>query len=245
MRSAEAAARLASLAPDLLAVVAYGQILPRQVLQIPRLGAVNLHASLLPKYRGAAPIQWAVINQDARSGVTTLLMDAGMDTGPILLSESVRLGPGETAAGLQDRLAPIGARLLAKTAAGAAAGTLRPVPQDPAQATYAPLLKKDDGRIDWRKPAAAIDALVRGMTPWPGAFTFHGGQRLKLFKTRPLDSPADAPPGTVVRGFADELRIATGGGCLTVLEIQGASGKRLPIADFLRGHPMPPGEVVG
>jgi methionyl-tRNA formyltransferase len=244
MRSEETADRLASLAADLFVVVAYGQILPRRILDIPKLGAINVHASLLPKYRGSAPIQWAIINQEAETGVTTIFMDAGMDTGAILMSESLPLGSEETAATLHDRLSETGARLLVKTVERAAAGTLQPVPQNGELATYAPMLKKADGRIDWHKPAAAIEAFIRGVTPWPGAFTFHGKRRLKIFKAGSIASRSDEAPGTVVKGFSGELRIAAGDGVLNVLEIQSASGKRLPTGEFLRGHPMVPGDVV-
>ena len=230
--------------PDLLAVVAYGNILPAAVVSRPPLGVVNVHASLLPRYRGAAPIQWAIINGDSHTGITTMRMDAGMDTGDILLADRTSIRPDDTAATLHDRLARMGAELLVHTLDRLATGDIEPIPQDDSQATYAPLLKKKDGEIDWYRSAPAIERLIRGMTPWPGAYTFQEDQRLKIFRAAIAISTSDVPPGTVVRGFADELRVATGEGILSILELQGASGKRLPIADYLRGHPIPPGTIL-
>jgi len=235
---------LADYTPDLYVVVAFGQILPKTLLKMPRLGTINVHASLLPKYRGPAPIQWAIINGEKETGITTMFMDEGLDTGDILLTAKTVIEPDETAATLHDRLADLGADLLIKTVHGFEDGSIRPIPQDGRQATYAPLLKKEDGRIDWKKPAQAIDALVRGMTPWPGAFTFHGNHRLKIYRVRAVDKEVTAAPGTVIRGFPDELQIAAGQGVLSILEIQGASGKRLSIPDFLRGYPLPPGSLL-
>lgn len=242
-RESQAMASIAAAKPDLLVVVAYGHILSRALLNMPRLGAINVHASLLPKYRGPAPIQWAIVGGETETGVTTMHMDTGMDTGDILDTATTPIGSTDTAADLHDRLAAMGAALLAKTVDRAAAGALSPTPQDHRQATYAPMLSKADGRIDWQKNAAQLDAFIRGMTPWPGAFTFAGERRLKIFAAAPLDVDADAPPGTVIRGFPDELRIAAGRGALNILEIQGASGKRMGIRDFLMGADLPPGTV--
>jgi methionyl-tRNA formyltransferase len=237
------AGMLTDYAPDLFVVIALGHILPEKLLKIPRLGAVNIHASLLPKYRGPAPIQWAIINGDKETGVTTMLMDKGMDTGAILLSDRTLIRPDDTTAELQDRLADMGAGLLIETLAQLAAGSLQPRRQDHQQATYAPLLKKADGRIKWQTSAKAIEAFVRGMSPWPGAFTFAGEKRFKILKADTIAAQGDQPPGTVVIGFPDELRVATGEGILSILEIQGASGKRLQIRDFLRGNPIEVGTV--
>jgi len=231
------------LQPDLFVVIALGHILPEKILKIPRLGAVNVHASLLPRYRGPAPIHWAIINREHETGVTTMLMEKGMDTGAILLSARTPIGPEDTTAHLQDRLAGLGAEVLIETLSQMAAETLTPRPQDHALATYAPLLKKADGHIQWQTPAECIEAFIRGMSPWPGAFTFADEKRLRIFKAEALPAKSDAPPGTVVPGFPDELRIATGEGILAVLEIQGASGKRLAIRDYLRGHAIAVGSV--
>ncbi|KPJ77275.1 MAG: methionyl-tRNA formyltransferase [Deltaproteobacteria bacterium SG8_13] len=230
--------------PDLLVVVAYGRILPKSVLDVPRLGAVNVHASLLPKYRGAAPIQWAVINGEKQTGITTIWMDEGMDTGDILLSVPEPIYPGDTAATLHDRLAQLGSEVLLQTLEKLADGTLAPVAQDHDRATLAPMLKKDDGRIDWHQTAEAIECFIRGVLPWPGAFTFFEKQRLKIYRAEVTAHPTESLPGTVIDGFPDELRVAAGSGALIIHEIQGQSGKRLPISEFLRGHPMPPGTIL-
>ncbi|RUA00409.1 MAG: methionyl-tRNA formyltransferase [Deltaproteobacteria bacterium] len=229
--------------PDLLVVVAYGNILPEPVITCSPLGAINLHASLLPKYRGAAPIQWPIINGDRETGVTTMRLDTGIDTGDILLCTRTPIQPNDTAATLHDRLAGMGAELLVRTLNRLAAGEIEATPQDNRQATYAPLLNKKDGQIDWHQSASAIERRVRGMTPWPGTYTFQGSRRLKILRAAVIDATPNAPPGTVVKGFADELRVATGDGILTIVELQGASGKRLSIADYLRGHPISPGTV--
>ncbi|MCP4132622.1 MAG: methionyl-tRNA formyltransferase [bacterium] len=241
-RTAEFADRIKDAKPDLFVVVAFGHILAEKILALPQIGAINIHASLLPKYRGAAPIQWAVINGEKETGVTTMLMDSGMDTGDILLTEKVGIDPGDTSGSLHDRLSVIGADVLIKALRNF--DNIQPVSQDHTHATYAPPLNKKDGLIDWKKPAETLDALIRGVTPWPGAYTFHGDKRLKIFRAKPLATGADDLPGTVIRGFPGELRIATGKGVLSVSEIQGASGKRLLIKDFLRGYEMPPGTVL-
>jgi len=237
--------KLENLAPDLLIVVAYGQILKGAVLSIPRLGAINLHASLLPKYRGPAPIQWAIINGDRQTGVTTMWMDEGMDTGDILLSARVLIGPEETGQTLHDRLAKDGARLLNDTLVQLASGRLTGTPQDNSEATYAPLLRKEDGRIDWAKDASALDAFVRGMNPWPGAFTFLADKRLRILRARAVQRKTSQEPGVVLDGFPGDLDVATGRGVLTLLQVQLESGKRLAVADFLRGCAVPAGTVLG
>jgi methionyl-tRNA formyltransferase len=231
--------------PDFFVVVAYGHILPQNILDIPKYGSINVHASLLPKYRGPAPIQWAVINGEKETGITTILMDKGMDTGDILLTAKETILNDDTAATLHDRLAVLGGKVLIKTLNKFAKNDMHPVVQDHSQATRAPILKKDDGRISWEKPAEEIVAFIRGMTPWPGAFTFHNDKRLKIFKAALIPSAVAASPGTVVKGFADELRVATVKGLLSIHEIQGESGKRLAIKDFLRGHELPPGTILG
>lgn len=233
--------RLFEIRPDLFVVIAFGHILPQKLLDIPRLGAVNIHASLLPRYRGPAPIHWAVINRETESGITAMQMDTGMDTGDMLLKESLGITAEETTGSLHDRLAELGADVLIQTISKIETDDLHPVPQDERLATYAPPLQSRDGHIDWSKSAEDLDAFVRGMNPWPGAFTFWGKKRLKVFKGTPLSIDHADTPGTVLPGFPDELRVATGQGLLSLLELQGPSGKRLSIGDFLRGHPIPPG----
>ncbi|MFC1881667.1 methionyl-tRNA formyltransferase [Thermodesulfobacteriota bacterium] len=235
---------IANQKPDFLVVIAYGKILPENVLALPRLGTINVHASLLPKYRGPAPIQWAVINGEKETGVCTQLMEKELDTGDLLLSVRETIKPDDTAGDLHDRLAIRGATVLIDTLKGLANKTIQPVRQDHSLATYAPMLSKDDGLINWNKPAESLESFIRGVTPWPGAYTFHGRNRLKLFKSHPITADITEPPGTVLQGFADELRIATAKGALLIEEIQGASGKRLSTKDFLRGHPIPPGSTL-
>ena len=243
IREESVISRLKAISPDFLVVVAFGQILPMRVLSIARHGAINIHGSLLPKYRGPAPIQWAIMRGENRSGVTTMLMDQGVDTGDMLLSAETPIAKDETAESLHDRLAVMGAELLVKTISGMIDGSVFPRAQKHKDATYAPMLTKKNGRIQWDQPAAAIDAQIRAMTPWPGAFCHQGKKRYKIHKAVPLETPHDSQPGTVVPGFPDELRIAAGEGILSILEIQGASGKRLPIKSFLNGHPIEPGDI--
>jgi len=236
---------ITALAPDVIIVVAFGQILPKYILDIPVYGCINIHASLLPRYRGAAPIQWALIQGEAETGVTTMFMDEGLDTGDIIMSARLAIQPDDTSAMLHDRLADLGADLLIQTLKGLETGSLHPVAQDGSLATYAPILKKQDGLIDWSKSAHALESFIRGVTPWPGAFTFFNEKRLKIFKARALSQTGEPPPGTILKGFPDELVVAAGKGVLSILELQSASGKRLAVRDFLRGHPFPPGTVLG
>ena len=237
--------QIAELAPDVFVVVAFGQLLPQSLLDIPLHGAINVHASLLPRHRGAAPIQRAIIEGDRETGVTTMMMDKGMDTGDILMMEHTPIAGHETAASLHDRLSTMGARTLMRTLDALVCGTLTRTPQDNAKATYAPMLKKSDGEIDWSQTATEIDRWIRGVTPWPGAYTFSDGMRLKIFKASVLDREISVPPGTILECFPGELRIATGHGALAVEEIQGESGKRLPIDDFLCGCRLPDGTCLG
>jgi len=228
-------------APDFIVVIAFGHIIPKNILNIPKIATINIHASLLPKYRGPAPIQWAIINEEKETGVTTMLMDEGMDTGDILLSSKLEIAPDDTSKSLHDRLAVLGADLLLQTLNTFETGDINPTSQDHSQATYAPMLKKNDGRMNWEKPANALEAFIRGMTPWPGAFTFHEKKRLKIFRAKSIVMDTEASPGSVIKGFPDELWISTGKGVLTIMELQSESGKRLLVKDFLRGYKLPPG----
>ncbi len=244
IRTPEFADHIESLKPDFQVVIAYGKIVPENVLALPRIGTINIHASLLPKLRGAAPIQWAIINGEKETGVCSMLMDKGLDTGDVLLTARETIQPDDTAGSLQDRLAVKGAKLLIDTLTAYAKNEIQPQAQDHDLATYAPLLTKDDGLIQWSKSAVSLENFIRGVTPWPGAFTLLGDQRLKIFKSAPISLETAETPGTVVQGFPDELRVATGEGVLSILEIQGSSGKRLSIKDFLRGRAIPPGTVL-
>ncbi len=239
LRSPEARDRIASLAPDFLAVVAYGELLPPPLLNLPPLGAVNIHPSLLPAYRGPAPIQWTLINGESETGVCSMFMSEEMDAGDIILTEKVPIQPEETAGELHDRLALIGAEVLVRTIRLVAAGQAAPVPQDDSRASYAPRLTKAHGRIDWRQPAHRPVDLIRGMTPWPGAYTFWDEKRLAIHRAEAVAGQATAPPGTVLPGFSGELRVQAGQDALSILRIQGASGKVLNIDDFLRGCFVP------
>ena len=241
MKSPEFLATLSGWKPDLIAVAAFGRILPLAILSLPPNGCINVHGSLLPKYRGAGPIQWAIINGETETGITTMLMDEGMDTGAILLQEKLPIAPEDTAGSLSPRLAELGGRLLVETISKLKSGTLTPVAQDHTRATMAPLLKKEDGVIDWALPAAAIQNRIRGLNPWPGAYTFHGTDRWTIFKAIPVTETAAESPGRIVSVMKDTIQVSTGGGVLAILELQPANGRRMTAAQFLAGHPILPG----
>jgi methionyl-tRNA formyltransferase len=240
VRTAEFSNCIEKHTPDFIVVVAFGHIIPKNILTIPKIATINIHASLLPKYRGPAPIQWAIINEEKKTGVTTMLMDEGMDTGDILLSSELEIAPDDTSGTLHDRLADLGADLLIQTLNAFETGDINPIAQDHTRATYAPMLKKNDGRMNWKLPAESLEAFIRGMTPWPGAFTFHEKKRLKIFKAKTIVVDTEASPGTVIKSFPDELWISTGKDVLSIIEIQGESGKRLLIKDFLLGYKLGP-----
>jgi methionyl-tRNA formyltransferase len=243
LRQLEAVAELAALAPDLIVVVAYGQILPKSVLDIPRYGCINVHASLLPKYRGAAPINQAIINGETETGITTMYMDVGLDTGDMLVKKTLAIGPDETAGQLHDRLAALGRATMEETLQRLCAEALKRTPQDDSLSTYAPMMKKEDGRIDWNLPAVDVHNQVRGLDPWPGAYTSLNGELLKLAGTSP-EAGVGGTPGSVVTADNSGVRIACVSGILLVRELQLAGRKRLPAAEFLRGCPLEPGTVL-
>jgi methionyl-tRNA formyltransferase len=215
------------------------------ILTLPPKGCINVHASLLPKYRGAGPIQWAIINGETETGITTMLMDEGMDTGGMLLQETLSITPDDTAGSLSPRLADVGGRLLVETIARLKAGTLAPRPQDHSQATLAPLLKKEDGLIDWTLPAGSIANRVRGLNPWPGAYTFAGAERWVLCRAAALSVPTGAQPGRVTAVTRDALHVGTGDGLLAIQELQPANSRRMTVAQYLAGHPIQPGLQFG
>jgi methionyl-tRNA formyltransferase len=242
IREPEAQAAVAERRPDVQVVVAYGQILPKALVEAPRHGSVNVHASLLPRYRGAAPIQWAVANGDVETGVTTMRMDEGLDTGPILMQRVLAIGPQETAGELQPRLAALGAALLLETLQALEAGTLLPRPQDASAASLAPILEKQDGRIDWTASAARIGSRIRGFDPWPGSYTTWRGSRLAVWKAHPSDGAHDLAPGTLLGRDADAIAVACGGrSVLRVLEVQPEGRRRMPAAAFAAGARPEPG----
>lgn len=234
--------RLAAWRPDLVAVVAYGRILPQTILDLAPLGCVNVHYSLLPKYRGAAPMQWAILQGEAVTGVTTMRLVAEMDAGPVLLGETVAMDPGETVPTLEAKLVPVGGRLLLRTLAGLEQGTLAARPQDPAGVTFAPMLKKEDGLIDWTRPALEVERRVRAFTPWPSAFTYWQGKLVKVHGASLADGAREPEqPGTVLRADAAGLCVAAGAGELLLTELQMEGRKRMPAAAFLRGAGLRPG----
>jgi methionyl-tRNA formyltransferase len=253
MRAPEAETLLQKLAPDCVVIIAYGQIIPARLLPIPKLGWINLHASLLPKYRGAAPINWAIVNGESRTGVTTMRIDAGMDTGEMLLRREIEIGPEETAPELAARMSESGAPLMAETLRGLAAGRIAPKPQEHSEASYAPMLKKEDGRIDWKRPAIEIYNRMRGFAPWPGAYTTFRGQSCHVWG-EPVSKEGDVGlqsgagggvPGTLF-GEKNELFICCGDAtvlCLRLVKVEGR--KPVKATDFANGARLKSGERFG
>ena len=224
---------------DVFVVVAFGQLLPKSIIDMPRLGCINVHASLLPKYRGASPIQWAVIDGCEYSGVTTMKMDEGLDTGDILLVDKVKLDKKETGGSLFDRLSIVGAKLLIKTLEGLETGSIIPEKQNEAESSYVKMLKKSMGELDFTKSARQIECLIRGLNPWPSAFTHLNGKMLKIWDADVDDSENDSAPGTITEVGKDFIRVATGKGSLKILELQLEGKKRMKTRDFLNGAKIP------
>lgn len=248
IRRPEAVEHLKALAPEVMVIVGYGQIIPQNIIDIAPLGMINVHASLLPELRGAAPIQWAIARGLAQTGVTTMRIDAGLDTGDMIDQWATPIGPDETAPELSFRLAEAGATILLQTLSKLRIGEARPVPQDHARATWAPILKKEDGRIDWRSPAHQIHNLIRGFQPWPGAHTVFRGQSLHLWRARlaghKVFSPEFNPaPGAIVQ---DQGVFAMGGdgAALELLEVQLEGRKRMPAEVFANGHRLTQNDVL-
>jgi methionyl-tRNA formyltransferase len=253
IRSPESQALLQELAPDCIVIIAYGQIIPAPLLSIPKLGWINLHAALLPKYRGAAPINWAIVNGETRTGATTMRIDAGVDTGDILLQREIEIGPSETAPDLTVRLSELGAPLMAETLRGLAAGSITPRPQDNSKATLAPILKKEDGRIDWNLPAQEIYNRMRGFEPWPGAYTVFRGQTCHLLG-EPVSKEIDNRQGFVATGpatgtlFGSKNDLFVSCGDTTVLRLRAVKlegRKRVSAAEFANGAHLKSGERFG
>ena len=234
-----------TLKPDAMVVIAFGQILPKSLLDLPKYGCVNIHASLLPKYRGAAPIQWAVINGDEETGVTTMMMDVEMDTGDMLEKTVIKLNPDETGGSLFDRLSLLGGDLILSTLSKLEKGEITPQPQDHAQATYVKKISKSMGDIDWTMDAVSIERLVRGLNPWPSAFTRWNGKMLKIWEAKVLPDPeTKAPCGSVIRASDEGLKIQTGNGVLCVTSLQLEGKKRMDTAAFLRGYQVESGCIM-
>ena len=243
LRPPEACARLRGSGAEVLVVAAYGLILPQHVLDLPARGCLNIHASLLPRWRGAAPIQRALLAGDARTGVCIMRMEAGLDTGPVLLAEGLDIGSEENAASLHDRLAGLGARLIVD--ALSRLDTLVPVPQPAEGITYAAKIRREEAAIAWQRPAAELHRQVRAFDPFPGAFATLGGEPLKIWRARTEPAVAAAPPGTILHAGADGIGVACGEGVLRLLDLQRPGGRRLPAAAFLQGYPLPAGTVLG
>ena len=242
----EGVAALRALAPDLCVTAAFGQLLSQEILDIPPLGTINVHSSLLPRHRGSAPINWSIIQGDSVTGVTTMFTDRGMDTGDMLLTCETPIGERENAGGLSDRLAVLGAQLLLETLRALEDGSLRRTTQDPALATYEPKMDKELGRIDWKAGARQIDCLVRGTTPWPGAFTTLGGQAIKVFDVEVCPGAPSGEPGTVITADAKQgLVVSCGDHDVRLLTIQMPGAKRMDARDYLRGHTIDTGACLG
>jgi methionyl-tRNA formyltransferase len=244
VRHPEVVEELRAESPDAMVIVGYGQIIPQAVIDIPAHGIINVHGSLLPKYRGAAPIQWAVANGERTTGVTTMRIDAGLDTGDMLLKAETAIGPEETSLELGSRLAEMGARLIVETLAGLESGSIRAIRQDPAEATLAPILTREDGRIDWWRNAATIHNRARGFLPWPGAWTSFRGQRFNIWRCR-VAEPARGVPGLL---YSEGKRLFAACGessAIELLEVQAEGRKRVSGADFLNGQRLTSDEVLG
>ncbi len=242
VRRPEAVEHLRSMPVDTMVIVGYGQIIPQTVIDLAPLGIINVHGSLLPRYRGAAPIQWAIVNGEQRTGVTTMRIDAGLDTGDMLLKRETEIGEDENAIDLGSRLAVMGAELLVRTLARLALGTIVPEKQDSSQATHAPLLKKEDGLIDWSRPARVIHNLVRGLQPWPGAYTAFRGTTLHLWRTRVAEGHT-GPPGSLLRHNPPLVACSTG--ALELLEVQMEGRKRVSGIDFANGQRLTGNDTLG
>lgn len=238
LKDQEIQEQIKALAPDVIVVAAYGKLLPKAVLDVPKLGCINVHGSLLPKYRGAAPIQWAVINGDKTAGVTTMYMAEGMDTGDMLLKAETPVGPEETSGELFDRLKDLGARLLGETLDQLQAGTLRRIPQNEGEATHAPMLSKEMSQLDWSRPAQELHDLIRGLHPWPCAAAQLDGKRLKLLASRAAEG--NGVPGAL-EARPEGLAVFCGQGALLLTELQTENGKRMSGKDYLLGHPLKEG----
>jgi len=234
--------KLKALGADFFAVVAYGKILPQIILDIPPGGCINLHASLLPRYRGAAPINRAIVNGDSETGVSTMLLDAGMDTGPVLLEKRVPIGPDDTAEDLAITLSTLGAGLLVETIGLLSKKKITPRAQDDSKASYAPMLKKEDGEIDWGRPPREVKDLMRGLYPWPGTYTRWKGRTIKVHSGRPVDGESKNPSGTVESVSKTGIIVACGNGLFEITELQPENKKRMSAGDFVQGYRIAQGD---
>lgn len=245
LRDAEVINDIKDLNPDLIVVVAYGQILPKEILDMPKYGCINVHASLLPKYRGAGPINWVIINGEKKTGITTMYMDVGLDTGDMLLKEEIEIGEDETAGQLHDRLMDLGANVLSKTIDLIETGEIKPIPQNHDESSYAPMLTKELGKIDWSKSAKEIKDLIRGTIPWPSSYTTYDGQVMKIWESSIIHSDKDYEPGKILEVKKDSILVATGKDILSIKELQFSGKKRMSVKQYLIGNNIETNKILG
>lgn len=244
VRDPQIVEQLRVLKPDCIVVVAFGQILPKSILEIPPLGCINVHASLLPKYRGAAPINWAIINGEEISGVTTMYMDQGLDTGDMILKKQLMIGE-MTAGELYDQMAVLGADLLGETLSLIEKGKARRIPQIDSESSYAPIMDKNLGKIDWNKSAVDIYNLIRGVNPWPTAYTTYKGENFKIWESRIVDQDCNGKPGQIIKANKDGLLVCTGDKLLNIQVVQFQNSKRMTVDEYLRGHAIEENNILG
>lgn len=245
VREPECIEELRKYRADIMVVVAFGQILPKEILEMTKYGCVNVHASLLPKYRGAAPIQWSILDGEEVTGVTTMQMNEGLDTGDMLLKVEIPIEEKETGGSLHDKLAEVGARLCVETLAGLEAGTITPIPQGETTTSYAKMLDKQLGSIDWSKSAIEIERLIRGLSPWPSAYTNWNDKVMKIWDAKVVSDASTERPGTIVKVEKDAFYVQAGDGALQVCELQIPGKKRMDAGAFLRGYQVKEGEMLG
>ena len=245
IKKPEAVEQLKTYEADVFVVAAFGQILSQEILDMPRFGCINIHASLLPKYRGAAPIQWAIINGEEKTGVTIMQMDAGVDTGDMLFKSEVAIAPEDTYASLQDKLARAGADLIVPALAAVEKGEVKPEHQNASDSSYVGMIDKSMGQIDFARPAAETARLIRGLNPWPSAYTSYKGKKLKIWEVSPCEEQAEGEPGMVKKLDKEAIYINTGEGVLKVTQLQLEGKKRMQVKDFLLGCRMEKGEMLG
>lgn len=245
VREPECIEELRKYRADIMVVVAFGQILPKEILEMTKYGCVNVHASLLPKYRGAAPIQWSILDGEEVTGVTTMQMNEGLDTGDMLLKVEIPIEEKETGGSLHDKLAEVGARLCVETLAGLEAGTITPIPQGETTTSYAKMLDKQLGSIDWSKSAIEIERLIRGLSPWPSAYTNWNDKVMKIWDAKVVGDASTERPGTIVKVEKDAFYVQAGDGALQVCELQIPGKKRMDAGAFLRGYQVKEGEMLG
>lgn len=244
-RDEEFVATLKELNPDIIVVVAFGQILPKSILDIPKFGCINVHVSLLPKYRGAAPINWVIINGEEKTGVTTMYMDEGLDTGDMILIEEFDLDDEITAGELHDKMKDRGAEVLIETLKQIEKGTAPRIPQNHEEFTYAPMMNKSLGEVNWSKSAREIHNLVRGVNPWPSAYTTYEGSTMKVWKTEVLNETSDKEPGTILKVDKDGIRISTKDNVVLVKEIQMPGKKRVLVSEYIKGNNINTNTILG